>query len=132
MSRAASGRWPHPRLTTGRAAGTSLPVDPHRIAEARSLAYHRAVAARLATEPALLDRARARVQDWLAAAPQAHYARAWNDILRQPTAEIVAFLIDDGERSTELRQSTPFAGVLDPRDRWRIWREVGARVRTGA
>jgi hypothetical protein len=115
-----------------RAAGTSLPVDPHRIAEARSLAYHRAVAARLIAEPALVEQARARVQDWLATAPDAHYAKAWSEVLGWSTAEIVTFLIDDGERATELRQSTPFAGVLDPRERWRIWREVGARVRTGA
>ena len=108
-----------------------FPVDPHRIAEARSLAYHQAVAARLADEPAVLDQARARVRGWLATVPEAHYALAWHEILRRPTSEIVACLVDDGERATELRQSTPFAGALDPRERWRIWREVGERARAG-
>jgi hypothetical protein len=27
-----------------------------------------------------------------------------------------------------MRQSTPFAGVIDPRQRWRIWREVRERM----
>ena len=52
--------------------------------------------------------------------------------MQRPTPEIGAFLTDDGEHATELRQSTPFAGALDPRERWRIWREVGNRARTGA
>lgn len=79
----------------------------------------------------MLERARARVREWLSRFPEAHYALAWDEVLRRSTAEIVAFLTDDGERATELRQSTPFAGALDPRERWRIWREVGERAGTG-
>lgn len=107
-------------------------VDPHRIAEARSLAYHRAIAERIAGEPAILERARERVGAWLTTCPDAHYARAWSAILRRPIAEIVEFLTDDGEQATELRQSTPFAGALEPGERWRIWREVAERARAGA
>jgi hypothetical protein len=68
-------------------------MDPHGIAEARSLAFHRVVAARLAGEPALLDRAGSRVRAWLAATPDAHYARAWQQVLQRPAAEVVAFLV---------------------------------------
>lgn len=107
-------------------------VDPHRIAEARSLAYHRAIAERLAADPAIVERARERVRGWLASHPDAHYAAAWSAILARAIPEIVAFLVDDGERATELRQSTPFAGALAPRERWRIWREVRECARTGA
>jgi hypothetical protein len=117
------------RLTgrsTARYIGT---MDPHRIAEARSLAYHRVVAERLASEPAILQHARGRVGRWLDADPNSHFARAWDDVLKRPEREIAAFLTDPGERACELRQSTPFAGVLDPRERWRLWREVGDRSR---
>jgi hypothetical protein len=105
-------------------------VHPHRLAEARSLAYHRLVAKRLATDPDLLARARARVALWLDATPTPpHHAREWAGILAQPISDIALLLEDDGERARELRQSTPFAGALDPRERWRLWREVADQAR---
>jgi hypothetical protein len=100
-------------------------VDPHRRAEARSLAYHRAVAERLAADPSLIARARERVRAWQESDPERHYARAWDAVLRRPLHEVAAFLVDDGEEATELRQSTSFAGALSPRERWQIWRKVG-------
>jgi hypothetical protein len=104
-------------------------VDLHGIAEARSLAYHRAIAERLASDPAVLERARARVHAWLGAEPDAYFAREWAVILARPLRDIATFLTDSGEHARELRQSTPFAGELDPRERWRLWREVGKRER---
>ena len=107
-------------------------MDPHRLAEARSLAYHRVVAKRLTTDAALLARARERVTAWLALVPQAHYARAWADVLARPVPEIARILVDESDRARELRQSTPFAGALDARERWRLWRDVAERVRGAA
>jgi hypothetical protein len=101
-------------------------MEPHRLAEARSLAYHRVVAERLAGDGALLERARARVREWLRARPAPHYALAWDAVLARPVADIAAFLCDDGEHARELRQSTPFAGALSPRERWALWRSVAA------
>lgn len=102
-------------------------MDPHRRAEARSLAYHRVVAERLAADPRVLSRARERVRTWMERHPEAPYVRRWDAVLRRPSPEISAFLTDDGEEATELRQSTPFAGALAPRERWRIWRAVVGR-----
>jgi hypothetical protein len=106
-----------------------MPLDLHRVAEERSLAYHRAIAARIARDPALLEQARARVRGWLASPPGPLYARGWREVLSRSVPEILAFLADEGEYARELRQSTPFAGVLPPRERWRIWRSVGDRMR---
>ena len=103
-------------------------MDSHRLAEARSLAYHYIVAQRLRDDPALLERARARVAGWVASTPGAHYVRAWANLLAQPVPDIVRLLIDDGDSARELRQSTPFAGALDARERWRVWREVAERA----
>lgn len=100
----------------------------HRLAEARSLAYHAAIAARLRRDPAMLDTARARVRAWLDLVPApGHYAREWATILDATPESIAEFLVDDGERARELRQSTPFAGMLSPQERWKIWRETRAR-----
>jgi hypothetical protein len=105
-------------------------MDPHRLAEERSLAYHRVIAARIVREPALLERARVKVAAWLAEGGSAFYARAWERVLSAPAETIAAQLVADTEEARALRQATPFAGALEPRERWRIWREV--RERYGA
>lgn len=103
-------------------------MNRHRLAEERSLAYHAVVAERLARDPALLAAARARVRRWLEREPAApFYAREWAHVLALPSDRIAAFLVDRSERARELRQSTPFAGALSPRERWRIWASVASR-----
>ena len=52
-------------------------MDPHRLAEHRSRAYHRIVAERLGADPTVLERARARVAEWLRAPHPAHHAERW-------------------------------------------------------
>jgi len=37
---------------------------------------------------------------------------------------LLAVLQADTDDARALRQATPFAGVVEPRERWRIWREV--------
>jgi hypothetical protein len=100
-------------------------MDLHRLAEARSLAYHRAVAERLVAAPALLLRAERRVREWLATGDvHPDYAQAWERILRLPIADIAGAMTEDSEGARALRQSTPFAGFLPPRERWALWHDV--------
>jgi hypothetical protein len=95
------------------------------LAEARSLAAHQLIAERLATEPGLLDMARARVDSWLADGSVARaYALAWRELLGGDIPSIRCALVDDSERGRALRQCTPFAGAIDPRTRWRLWARV--------
>ena len=72
----------------------------------------------------MLSAARARVRGWLDAEDPPAYARAWSEILRHDVEAIASFLVDGSERARELRQSSPFAGALSPRERWTLWREV--------
>jgi hypothetical protein len=58
----------------------------------------------------------------------APYARRWDRILRGSSDDIRALLVADTEEARALRQSTPFAGVIDPCERWRIWKETRDRV----
>jgi len=100
-----------------------MSIDPHRLAEERSIAYHRAIAERIRRDPVILARARERVRDWLAGPGEPrHYALAWQEILQRNEHAIAAFLTDRGEEARELRQSTPFAGALTARERWALWR----------
>lgn len=99
----------------------------HAVAEDTSLELHREVADRLRRDPALVERARARVHGWLSDGSVARpYAEAWQAILEQPVEEVVSFLAETGERARQLRQTSPFAGFLDPRTRWTIWRRLHA------
>jgi hypothetical protein len=99
-------------------------VDPHRLAEERSLALHRAVLARIEGDPSVLDRARTNVKAMLAEGRSPHYARAWEEILAGPMSRLRDVLVADSEEARALRQATPFAGVVGARERWAIWRRV--------
>jgi hypothetical protein len=104
-------------------------VNAHRLAEERSLALHREIAAILERDPSRIADARARVRRWQAEdAVSASYADEWARLLSGPLEELRGVLVDPGEHARALRQSTPFAGYVDPRRRWRIWREVRARL----
>lgn len=46
--------------------------------------------------------------------------------MNRPLDALAQFLEDEGDRSQELRQVSPFAGVLDARERWTILRSLRA------
>lgn len=101
------------------------PDNPHRRNEARSLALHREVARRIREQPELLEPVRARVDGWLREGTVARtYAEAWRELLSRELDELLEAVIDPSERGRDLRQCTPFAGVIDPRTRWRILDEA--------
>ena len=100
----------------------------HGLAEERSLAYHRLVATRLRTAPDILQRARGRLEQWIREGGRSvAYALRWKEILDRPIDDIVSVLTSEDEEARALRQSTPFAGELSPRERWRLWRETRER-----
>jgi hypothetical protein len=75
-------------------------MNGHELADQRSLLFHREVARRLRADPTIAARGQARVEEWA--------------------------LEDPGERGQALRQVSPFAFVLAPRERWHLLR--GARA----
>src|SRR5436190_301194 len=104
-------------------------MTPYRLAAERSRALHVAVGERLRADPTLVEGARTRARDWLenGTVPRP-YAAAWQSLLGRSLEDLVQALGEDSERMHDLRQVSPFAGVLDPRSRWRIHREVGERL----
>ena len=102
-------------------------MDRHRAAELRSIAYHRAIAARLVDEPAVLLRAQTRVAEWArTGSTHPHWVATWQRLLALPVPALIEALVDAGEAMTAARQSTPFAGALSTRERWALWRSVPA------
>jgi len=85
---------------------------------------HRLVSERLDDE--VLNRARARIGDWLTVdGPVDHrWARRWGELLDLPMAELRELLVEDSEQMRDLRQSTPFAGIVPEDERRKILEEV--------
>jgi hypothetical protein len=93
-------------------------MDLRLLNEERSVAYHGAIAERLRQQPEVLETARRRVQGWLESGePAPFYALRWAEILARDVSSIAAFLVERSELADELRQSSPFAGALQPQER---------------
>lgn len=87
----------------------------------RNLWLHAAVAGVLVSEPDIVvQRAKANLDRLIADHPRGQARRRldeWQRILHGPITAIVAVLTSPSERSIELRQNSPFAGVLEPERR---------------
>ena len=92
----------------------------HEWLDRRSLALHEAVAAKLQANPQLLAVARSNLERWLQAGSRTPLVE-WRRILETTDlADLLALLRATDERSTRLRQSSPFAGVLTAEERQAI------------
>lgn len=81
---------------------------------------------RVSRDPDLLEHTRARVAAWHRDGSVAKpYVEAWERLLDLPLPELTARVLEPSEAGHDLRQVSPFAGVLSPRERWQILR--GAR-----
>ena len=107
--------------------GPHEPEHPHSRANRISLALHRAVAARVRAQPELVEEARERLERWVdeRGYPLA-YARRWRALLAGPREALLELICRDDEESRSLRQNTPFAGVVPPRERWAMVRAARA------
>ncbi len=90
---------------------------------------HREVARQLRVRPELLDAARERVRRWLESGCVSRYwAEAWNEALDGTLDGVIARITDLSQHMRDLRQTSPFAGALDPRVRWEILRRHRGRA----
>jgi hypothetical protein len=100
-------------------------MKDHRRIDERSLAFGRAIAARLPAHPELIDRARATLAHWLTTcSPRSRSTlQEGAAALDGPIDGIIALLTGADERAARLRQSNPFAGLLSQQERNAILRQ---------
>jgi hypothetical protein len=100
-----------------------LADSDHRILDARSLAMHCKIARKIDTNPALLAIPKRNLKRWseIKAGSMAMYLREWQQILNKPWPEVAAFITSFSDDAVRLRQSSPFAGVLTPKDRKQVY-----------
>ncbi|WP_242392874.1 hypothetical protein [Anaeromyxobacter oryzisoli] len=101
----------------------------HGEIDARSLALHRLVAEKVRHEPALFAKAQATLARWLGECTprERRYLEEWQRAFQQGMQTALALAEEDSERGRTLRQSSPFAGVIAPRERFaflRAWRDA--------
>jgi hypothetical protein len=121
-----------PTMTRQREAARRLRVESstrgqdwsgHGRTSARSLAYHRAVARRL--RKPMIDEARYVLFRWQEQGRiDPRYAKRWEDVLGLPVREIRKALVEESSAGEDLRQNSPFAGLLSEPERRRILSEV--------
>jgi len=102
------------------AMGCEIAIVPKlTFEERRSLAISRAVAERLLAEPApVMATARQNIDRMRAAASHEHaWIDIWEGLLGLGPEYVAAILVSTDQLARDLRQSSPFAGVLSDGDR---------------
>jgi hypothetical protein len=122
-----------PIMSEGRARAERLRADElvptdddrggHDRAERRALAYHRALGRRLRRP--MVDQARQKLWQWRAAGKiDPRYADQWENVLNKPVAEVRRVIGENSQVGRDLRQNSPFAGMLSEAERRRILEQV--------
>jgi hypothetical protein len=101
----------------------------HRAAELQALAYHRLVAERLDDD--FVEEARRSLRRWRREGRiDSRWADEWERTLEKPLDQIARVIGADSPRARELRQTSPFAGVLTEQERNRLVHAVEERATT--
>lgn len=83
---------------------------------------HRAIADKLRAHPELMKIARDNIERWYEGSGASKpYLDEWRRVLAYPPEELFSLMCRDDEHMAALRQSSPFAGVLEPEERWAIY-----------
>jgi hypothetical protein len=84
------------------------------------------VAQKISANPDLLDVARDNLRRWIAQDGPRTYWTEWETMLNGPLDSLLAFMVSPTEEARRLRQCSPFAGILSPRERWSIYESFTA------
>jgi excisionase family DNA binding protein len=122
-----SGRLPHVRIGTHRRIRRTdverfTTIRTLRREELRSLWLHRAVAGKVVEDPdRAIATARSNLKRMRQAQPRASaWLVAWEAVLASGPEAILETLTSTSRRAIDLRQNTPFAGLLNEQERLAI------------
>jgi len=96
----------------------------HDWVDERSRALHAAIADKIRHHPELLEIPKANLARWMKDASEAVQPalQTWKTMIETwPLEQLLEFLTQEGERADELRQSSPFSGILTPTERNKIF-----------
>lgn len=96
----------------------------HDWIDERSRALHQAIAEKIRHHPQLLEVPQQNLDRWMKNASDGIkpiFAEWKNMIENWPLEKLLAFLVETSERASQFRQSSPFTGILTPRERDEIF-----------
>lgn len=95
----------------------------NRILDARSLAMHCRIVQKISRDPRLLKKAKSNLSRWSARVdgPKPRYLKEWREILKKPWPTIAEMMTSMSVDTTRLRSSSPFAGILNKKEREQIY-----------
>jgi len=95
----------------------------HRFLDARSLAMHCKIVQKIDHDPSLLEKAHSNLSRWSAktVGTKPRFLKEWQEILDKPWPAIAGMMTSMSEDATRLRSSSPFAGILDAKEREQIY-----------
>jgi len=113
-------------IADGQARATRyLLVNSMELPKLRSRLLHERVAVKLVNDPALIERARSRLEKLRGTNPSARrYHARWAELLGGPREALLRTLSEDSEAAAELRKESPFTTLLEPRERARVLRRL--------
>lgn len=91
------------------------PDNYHTLLDRRARLWHLYISFELRKRPELIFFAKQRISRWHMISGREVMEPSmleWLSVLDKPLDEILDFIISDTEKSTQLRQSTPFVGVF--------------------
>jgi hypothetical protein len=100
-------------------------MESHQDINDRALMLARRVVEYIDADPEHkgIDRAHGNCKRWIKRNDSPAISE-WLDILKRPWNEIRSILLMESEEGNRLRQSTPFCGIISPRERWDIYRKA--------
>lgn len=100
-------------------------MSSHREIDARSLEIHRLIAAKLRRHPDLFRKVRDNIARFrvIVAPGSQGYIEAWAELVGAGMEVALAVATEDSEYGREMRQSSPFGGVLTHQERFAFLRE---------
>ena len=92
----------------------------HQEIDARSLALHRMVAAKIRRDPRLFENVKGTLARWRASVCSASqpYLEEWDHLVSLGIEACLSIAEEDSPHATALRQSSPFSAVLTHRERF--------------
>ena len=107
-------------------------MNVHELHDRYSLAAHRLVAKKLLTDPGLLDVAKANLERIAAALPEGSVAvLEWGIVLKCNVESISEFIVQDNDHLQELRQSSPFSGLISQDERNALRNDIYGKENNG-